>query len=153
MVAAASEVRELLAHYELESFLKTTGGKGLHVVVPLSPRRHDWETAKAFTRQIAEELVARAPERYVATMSKAARRGKIFVDYLRNDHGATAIAAYSTRARTGAPVSVPLTWEELSPSLRSDHFHVGNLPSRLASLRRDPWQDIDRVRQALPKRL
>jgi bifunctional non-homologous end joining protein LigD len=149
VIDAAAEVRELLEAHELVSFLKTTGGKGLHLVVPLAPRRHDWTFAKAFCKSLAEELVTRAPERYTANMSKAARRGKIFVDYLRNDRGATAIAAYSTRAKPGATVSVPLAWEELAAGIRSDQFSVANVPARLASLRRDPWKGIEQVKQTL----
>ena len=95
-------MRLLLEQLDLTSFLKTTGGKGLHIVVPIR-RRTSWHDAKAFCRAVADFLVAAAPDRYIATMSKAARKGKIFVDYLRNDRGATAIAPYSTRARPGAP--------------------------------------------------
>jgi bifunctional non-homologous end joining protein LigD len=149
VIDAAIEVRELLDEHSLVSFLKTTGGKGLHVVVPLAPRRHDWGFAKAFCKRLADDLVARAPDRYTANMSKAARRGKIFVDYLRNDRGATAIAPYSTRAKPGATVSVPLAWEELGDGVRSDQFTVANLPARLASLRRDPWKGIAQVWQTL----
>ena len=84
-------------------------------------------------------------------MSKAARKGKIFVDYLRNDRGATAIAPYSTRARPGAPVSTPLAWDELSPAIKSNHFHTGNVLGRLESLRRDPWEGYFAIKQTLPK--
>jgi bifunctional non-homologous end joining protein LigD len=83
-------------------------------------------------------------------MAKAARHGKIFVDYLRNDRGATAVAAYSTRARPGAPVSTPLAWDELTKAIRSDHFNVANLPARLKSLKRDPWAKIGSVKQGIP---
>lgn len=151
VIDAAIAVRKRLEQLDLKSFLKTTGGKGLHVVVPLAPRRHDWQQAKAFCKRLADEFAARHPDLYIATMSKAARRGKIFIDYLRNDHGSTAIAAYSTRARPGAPVSVPLAWGELSEAIRSDHFHVASVPARLASLRRDPWHDIGSTRQTLPR--
>ena len=150
VVEAARFVRDLLEKHGLESFVKTTGGKGLHVVVPLAPRRHEWDAAKKFCRHVAEQMVASAPSQYIATMSKAARKGKIFVDYLRNDRGATAIAPYSTRAKPGAPVSVPITWDELSPALRSDHFHVGNLPGRLKSLHSDPWEGFFEVKQTIP---
>ena len=93
-----------------------------------------------------------SPNRYVATMSKRARAGKIFVDYLRNGRGATAVAPYSTRARSGAPVSTPLAWSELSASMRPDHFTVSNLPTRLAHLKSDPWADLPELDQKLPLR-
>jgi bifunctional non-homologous end joining protein LigD len=108
--------------------------------------------AKDFCRRVAEQLAAASPGEYVATMSKAARKGKIFVDYLRNDRGATAVAPFSTRARPGAPVSTPLAWDELSPAIRSDHFNTGNLVARLESLRSDPWKGYFDVKQTLPKK-
>ena len=148
VVAAAEEVRLLLAELGLISFVKTTGGKGLHIVVPIQ-RRISWGEAKAFCRAVADFLVAAAPDRYIATMSKAARKGKIFVDYLRNDRGATAIAPYSTRARAGATVSVPIGWEELSGRLKSDHFTIRNLPQRLSRLKNDPWAEIFDVKQSI----
>lgn len=148
MVTAAREVRLVLEDLGLVSFLKTTGGEGLHLVVPIQ-RRTSWDDAKAFCRSVAETIVAAAPDRYVATMSKAARRGKIFIDYLRNGRGATAIAPYSTRARDGATVSVPIAWEELSNRLTSDHFHVRNVPTRLAKLKQDPWSEISTTRQSI----
>lgn len=148
VVAAAKEVRLLLESLELTTFIKTTGGKGLHIVVPIQ-RRTTWEDAKAFCRAVADFLVAHAPDRYIAKMSKAARKGKIFVDYLRNDQGATAIAPYSTRNRPGAPVSVPITWDELSPRLKSNHFNVKNLSSRLAKLKNDPWAEMSKTRQSI----
>ncbi len=98
VVAAAKEIRTLLADFDLKSFVKTTGGKGLHLVVPIQPRA-DWDLAKAFCKAVADAAVRAAPERYVATMSKAARKGKIFIDYLRNARGATSVAPYSTRNR------------------------------------------------------
>lgn len=148
VVAAAKEVRLLLENLELVSFVKTTGGKGLHVVVPIRPRP-DWADAKAFCRAVADFMVAAAPDRYIAKMSKAARKGKIFVDYLRNDRGATAIAPYSTRARPGATVSVPIAWEELTSRMRSDHFTIHNLPARLKRLKKDPWADMPGTKQLI----
>jgi bifunctional non-homologous end joining protein LigD len=148
VIVAAREVKLLLEELGLTSFVKTTGGKGLHVVIPIR-RTLLWPEAKAFCRSVADLMVAAAPDRYIATMSKAKRKGKIFVDYLRNDRGATAIAPYSTRARDGAPVSVPLTWDELSDQITSDHFTIANLPERLSKLRKDPWADIFKVRQAI----
>jgi len=148
VVTAAFEVRLLLEELDLTSFVKTTGGKGLHIVVPIR-RRTSWSDAKAFCRNVADFLVAAAPDRYIAKMSKAARKGKIFVDYLRNDRGATAIAPYSTRARPGAPVSVPITWEELSDKMTSNYFNVQNLPARLSRLKRDPWAAMHKTEQSI----
>jgi bifunctional non-homologous end joining protein LigD len=132
----------------LRSFLKTTGGKGLHVIVPIE-RRHGWEDVKGFAQAVAQHMARNVPERFTANPLKQKRKGKIFVDYLRNGRGATAIVAYSTRARPGAPVAVPLAWEELSPSLRSDHFNVDNVLERLRRQRRDPWKGYGSVRQSL----
>ena len=148
---AARAIRDLLGDLGLESFVKTTGGKGLHIVVPLAPRRADWGDAKRFCKHVAGLLADQTPPLYTINMAKAARKGKIFVDYLRNDRGATAVAAYSTRARRGAPVSTPLAWDELSDAIRSDHFNVANLPARLASLQRDPWAKINEIRQQIPQ--
>ena len=92
-----------------------------------------------------------SPSKYTATISKRARGGKIYLDYLRNGRGATAVAAYSTRARAGAPVSTPLAWDELSPAIRPSHFTVANLPTRLRHLGSDPWDDINSVKQSLPR--
>ena len=151
VVAAAREVRMVLEdHFELRTFLKTTGGKGLHLVVPIQART-PWDQAKAFCKGIADLIVRAAPDRYIATMSKKARQGKIFIDYLRNGRGATAIAPYSTRAKPGAPVSVPISWEELSPRLRSDQFTVTNHFERLDKLSVDPWEGIAAVKQSLTK--
>lgn len=149
VVAAAVAVRDRLADIGLKSFVKTSGGKGLHVVLPIAPSV-DWETAKDFTRSIAQAMAKAEPERYVATMAKQAREGRIFVDFFRNARGATAVAPYSTRALADATVSTPLDWSELSDTLRADHFHIGNLRRRLDILKDDPWADIFTVRQRLP---
>ena len=106
-----------------------------------------WDEVKTFSKALADHLVRQIPERFLATMSKQKRRGKIYVDYLRNARGATAVAAYSTRARPGAPVSVPLAWDELSVDMRSDHFTISNVQDRLRRLRKDPWKDYSRTRQ------
>jgi len=150
VVGAAGHCRDRLAELGLESFLRTSGGKGLHVVVPLA-RRGDWEQLKTFAKAFADDMVGRAPDRYIATMSKAKRRGKIFVDYLRNQRGATAIATFSTRARPGAPVATPLAWSELSDKLRPNQFTVANLPARLAKQKTDPWADFFSVRQSITR--
>jgi bifunctional non-homologous end joining protein LigD len=149
VIGAALEVRQRLTDLGLESFVKTTGGKGLHVVLPIEPRG-GWEEAKDFTRSVAEAMAKDSPRRYVATMSKSARHGRVFVDYFRNGRGATAVGAYSTRAFPHATVSTPLSWDELSEQLRSDHFRTDNLVQRLDVLRQDPWREMFDVKQRLP---
>ncbi len=152
VVEAAQLMRVLLEELGLVCFVKTTGGKGLHVVAPLQ-RVHGWNEVKAFAKAVATHMVRTIPGRFTANMSKRARTGKIYLDYLRNARGATAIAAYSTRAKPGAPVSVPLAWDELSPDLRSDHFTVSNVPERLRALSADPWKEYARVTQRLTERM
>ena len=149
LIDAAVEVRERLECDGLKSFAKTSGGKGLHVVAPLHPDA-DWDAAKAYARGIAEAMAKDEPQRYTSVVSKAAREQKIFVDYLRNGRGATAVAPYSTRARAGAPVSTPLAWEELGPKLRGDSFNVGNIRNRLSRLSADPWASFFKLAQSLP---
>jgi len=134
----------------LQSFVKTSGGKGLHIVVPIQPEA-GWDEFKAFAKAIAGTMAKERPDRYTATVAKRARSTRIFVDYLRNDRGATAVAAYSPRALPRASVSTPLSWDELAPGLRSDHFTVGNVLHRLSSLKRDPWEGFFKIRQRLPR--
>jgi bifunctional non-homologous end joining protein LigD len=148
IIDAAREVRQRLADLKLTSFVKNTGGKGLHVVLPIRPA--PWEEAKAFCRRIAEQMTADNPKRFTATIKKAARGNRIFVDYLRNSREATAIAPYSTRARPGATVAVPLSWDELGKQKAPNAFSVLNLPKRLSRMRSDPWAAMGRLRQALP---
>jgi len=148
VIEGALALKKLLDELELKSFLKTTGGKGLHVVVPVAPRL-PWAEAKEFTKLVTEHLVAAAPERYTATLSKRARHGKIFIDYLRNGRGATAVGAYSTRARAGATISTPISWQELESGMRSDAFNIRTLPGRLASQRSDPWKDFLSTKQSI----
>jgi bifunctional non-homologous end joining protein LigD len=148
VVESARQIHDFLQELGLESFVKTTGGKGLHLVVPIE-RRHQWDEAKSFCKLVANTIVAVAPELYTANLAKAARTDRIFIDYLRNARGATAIVPYSTRARPGATVSVPLSWTELTPEITSDQFNFVNVQSRLKALRRDPWADIKNVRQNL----
>jgi bifunctional non-homologous end joining protein LigD len=149
VVAAARDVRAMLDSIKLTSFLKTTGGKGLHLVVPIV-RRYDWQEVKAFAKRAAEKLAKEKPERYLIRMSKAERRGRILIDYLRNDPTSTAIAPYSTRSREGAPVATPLAWEELNDKLDPKAFNERTVPSRLKTLREDPWKDIGSLKQLLP---
>jgi bifunctional non-homologous end joining protein LigD len=148
VVAAARDVRDRLAAIDLQSFVKLTGGKGLHVVLPIDGA--DWATTKGFAQAIALAMTADDPKRYVAKMTKSLRTGKIFVDYLRNSLEQTSVAAYSTRARAGAPVSAPVTWEELGRTKGGNQYTVLNLGKRLAGLKADPWAEIGRVKQKLP---
>ncbi|RAI33350.1 DNA ligase D [Rhodoplanes elegans] len=148
VVAGAKEVRDRLADLKLESFVKTSGGKGLHIVVPHAGA--DWTTAKEFSKQIALAMTADSPQKYLAKMTKSARVGKIFVDYLRNGRGATAVAAYSPRARPGAPVSTPVAWSEVTAKLSPARWTVLNLMDRLKRLKADPWAEIGKVKQTLP---
>jgi len=145
---AALIVKTLLENIGLAPFLKTTGGKGLHVVAPIEPGV-GWEHVKGFTKAVAEFLERTFPARFTSKLLKISRRGKIFIDYLRNSEGATAVAAYSTRARANAPVSTPVAWSELSRDLRLDHFNIGNVPKRLAKAKADPWRDIAEAAVAL----
>jgi len=141
VVDGARAARLRFEHLGLESFVKTTGGKGLHVVVPLA-RRQGWKEMKAFTRAVAADLARRLPDAFTINPAKAARRGRIYLDYLRNSRGATAVAAYSSRARPGAPVSVPLAWREVGPRLRPTTLTVRTVSERLARLRADPWERL-----------
>jgi bifunctional non-homologous end joining protein LigD len=148
---AARLVRARLDAHGLTSFVKTTGGKGLHVVAPIAPGP-DWDACLAFAHQVTEALVAETPRAFVATMAKVARKGKIFIDYLRNQRGATSVAAYSTRARPGAPVSTPITWDELDSISAGDHFTIETVQRRLARRSGDPWEGYGAAtRQHLPR--
>ncbi|SHF56064.1 bifunctional non-homologous end joining protein LigD [Kaistia soli DSM 19436] len=141
VIEAAADVRARFEAAGLAAFVKTSGGKGLHVVAPLKPKA-DWPAAKAFTKAMAEAMAGDAPDRYVATIAKAKRGGKILIDYLRNQRGQTAVAAYSTRARPGAAVSMPLSWDELGPDIGPAHFTVANAPGHIAARGSDPWADL-----------
>ena len=146
VVAAARTVRSLLATLDLESFVKTTGGKGLHVVVPLAPR-HDWQACLELSRAAAEALTRHDPELFTTTFAKRGRERQILVDYMRNNRTNTSIGAFSTRAREGAPVSMPVTWTELTPKLDPASFTVLTAPARLARQRKDPWAEYFRLKQ------
>src|SRR5580698_3436769 len=138
VIAAAEEVRGRLKSAGLGAFVKTSGGKGLHVVAPVKPKA-EWPAAKAFAKLMADAMAADSPERFVSTIPKARRHGKILVDYLRNQRGMTAVSAYSNRARPGASVSMPLAWEELTDAFSSDHFRLSNAVRRLKNIKNDPW--------------
>jgi bifunctional non-homologous end joining protein LigD len=146
---AAAEVRGTLESAGLKSFVMATGGKGLHVICPIEPRA-EWPEVKAFTRGLAEALAATHPDRFTTNIRKAARKGRIFIDYLRNDRMATAICPYSTRNRPGGPIAAPLDWNDLE-TLKSAH-PIGLMDTAAVDrlLARDPWADYFEVRQALP---
>jgi bifunctional non-homologous end joining protein LigD len=148
---AAVETRDFLADLGLKSFLKSTGGKGLHVVAPITARA-GWDEVKEFCKAVADALVTARGDRYTANMSKRARKGKIFVDYLRNQRGGSAIVNFSTRAREGAPVACPLRWDELSGLKSPSPYTVKTLPQRLASLKDDPWEGFFKTRQSITKK-
>jgi bifunctional non-homologous end joining protein LigD len=148
VVEGARRLRDRLRDLGLASWVKTTGGKGLHVVVPVSPR-HAGDVVEAFARAVAEALAHDAPGTYALEASKARRKGKIFLDTMRNGRGATAVAPYSPRAREGAPVATPITWDELSSSLDPAAFTVATVPERLSRQRHDPWEDLGTKHQAL----
>jgi bifunctional non-homologous end joining protein LigD len=151
VVEAAVDLRDELAKMKLTTFVKTTGGKGLHVVVPLTPK-DDWEVVTAFATAVAEGMVTRSPDSFVATMSKARRTGKIFVDHFRNARGATAILPYSPRMRAGIPVAMPVSWKEL-PSVDPRAFDVLTVPELLREQRTDPWAALLETKQTIPRDL
>ena len=145
---ACEITRALLERLELVWFLKTTGGKGIHFVVPIAPR-YAWDEVKAFARGLALALARTEPSIFIATMSMAKRTGRVFVDYLRNAESATAVAAYSLRARAGLPVSMPIAWSALREDVRGAYFNARNVPGILARRRTDPWGDYGTVRQRI----
>lgn len=145
---AALEVRRQLGELGLTSFVKTTGGKGLHVCAPIR-RTISWDDFKAFAKAVADQMVATDPKLYTTNMSKAARKHRIFVDYLRNGRGATFITPYSPRARASAPVATPITWDELAHGIDPATFTTKTVPARLAKQTKDPWLGIDDVDQAI----
>jgi bifunctional non-homologous end joining protein LigD len=139
LVEAARGLRAVLGGLGLESFVKTTGGRGLHVVTPLVPERN-WRECLAFSRALAAAIARRNPRDFTVAYAKAGRERKILLDYLRNNRTNTSVAAFSVRAREGAPISVPISWDELSPGLRPDRFTMRTVPRRLQRLRVDPWE-------------
>jgi bifunctional non-homologous end joining protein LigD len=150
IIDAAEETKRRLNDSGLAAFVKTSGGKGLHVVSPLAPKA-EWPAVKAFTKAIADAMASDHPDRFTSTITKSKRHGKILVDYLRNQRNATAVAAYSTRARPGAAVSAPVAWEELGDKIGPAYFTVENMPPRLAALRSDPWDDFRAAAAPLEK--
>ena len=148
IIAAAKEVRRMLASIGLKTWIKTTGGRGLHVVMPLVPDA-DWSECLEFAHAIANLMVEQNPERYTIDFRKAGREDKILIDYLRNNRTNTSICAFAVRARGGAPVSMPVEWADLKPSLKPDRFTVSSVRAYLARRRADPWRDYSRVKQRL----
>ncbi|HEV7247024.1 MAG TPA: DNA ligase D [Shinella sp.] len=148
IIKAAEETRKRLEAAGLNAFVKTSGGKGLHVVAPLKPSAQ-WPAVKAFCKGIADAMAKDSPENYVSTITKSKRGGKILIDYLRNQRGMTAVAPYSTRARPGAAVSMPLAWKELSPDIGPAYFTVENTPTRLQALDADPWAEFKAAAEPL----
>jgi bifunctional non-homologous end joining protein LigD len=147
LTEAAFLLRDRLESLGLKSFLKTTGGKGFHIVTP-PDRRHSWDDVKEFSRAVAKEMVKNDPKRYIATMSKAKRKGRIFIDCLRNSRGATFVIPYGTRARPHAPVSAPLRWDELKKDTDPAGWTIANIEARLDSVD-DPWAEYSSTRQSI----
>ena len=150
VIEAAQTMRERLDDLGLVSFCKTTGGKGLHVVTPLTVTRSDkltWKDAKAFAKEVCRRLADDEPDRYLITMAKAQRNGKIFLDYLRNDRMATAVAPLSPRARPLATVSMPLTWTQVRAGLDPKRFTLRTVPRLLKSMK--AWRDYDEGARSL----
>ncbi len=145
---AAQDLRDVLSAAELQSFPLLTGGKGIHVVAPLE-RRQDWSILKRFAAALARTLSANEPDRFIAKATKAGRKGRIFIDWMRNERGATAIAPYSPRARKGAPVATPVSWRELSRVESADKYTLDTIVQRVKRLKGDPWDGYDAIRQSI----
>ncbi|HEY3540518.1 MAG TPA: DNA ligase D [Trinickia sp.] len=152
MIEAALLTRSLLQELGLDSWCKTSGGKGLHVVVPLA-KQAGWDDVKAFAQAAAQHMAATLPDRFSAKMGAQNRRGRIFVDYLRNNRGSSTVVAFSPRARAGMGVSVPLAWEEVEQTTGGAQWTVTNLHERLDTLRADPWADYAKARQRITREM
>ena len=148
MVEATQLTQTMLDELGLKSFLKTSGGKGMHVVVPIT-RKLGWDDVKAFSRAIVEHMAKLMPERFTAVSGPKNRVGRIFIDYLRNGLGATTACAYAARAREGLPVSVPVSREEVAQIKGGDHWNIGNVLERVAQMDEDPWADFFATRQSI----
>jgi bifunctional non-homologous end joining protein LigD len=150
VIEGAKDLTERLEALELETWLKTSGGKGVHVVIPIA-RRSSWDDVAAFTRAVAYGMASDSPTKYIAKASKTARKGLIFVDWMRNTRGATAVAAWSTRARPGAPISVPVDWSAIDRLKSGDQFRFANIHEVVQKRGRDPWADLSKSRQRLTR--
>ena len=146
--AAATDIRDTLDALGLKSYPLVSGGKGVHVIAPLTPRA-EWPEVKAFCKAVAQLLAKHQPDRFVATMSKAKRKGKLFIDYLRNERGSTAIAPWSSRSREGAPAAVPVTWQELADVTAANQFSLAIAAERAKAS--DPWSDYFERDQSITK--
>jgi bifunctional non-homologous end joining protein LigD len=149
VVKAAKAMKDRLLHHQLSSFVKTTGGKGLHVVVPIQPK-YDWNVIKNFARVFVMSMEKLNPQHYITTMTKSKRTGKIFLDYLRNQRSASSIAVYSTRAYPHAPISTPLDWDELTHDKRDTDFSIHTIFRRIEQQKMDPWYLFLKSHQVLP---
>lgn len=148
VISTAYFIRDRLEKLQLRSFVKTTGGKGLHIVIPLKSQK-SWSEIKGFAKQFAQSMVEENPTLFTTNPLKAKRKNKIFIDYLRNSRGALFVAAYSTRAKTGAPISTPLEWDELKNLKSADQYTVANIRKRILQLKTDPWKGFFECRQSL----
>jgi bifunctional non-homologous end joining protein LigD len=148
VLAAAKDVRGLLTAIKLKAWVKTTGGRGLHIVLPIVPD-HDWSECLEFARAIATLMVEQHPDRYTTDFRKAGRDDKILIDYLRNNRTNTSICAFSVRAREGAPVSMPVDWADLKSSLKPERFSLQSAAAYLARRRVDPWREYWKSTQQL----
>jgi bifunctional non-homologous end joining protein LigD len=148
MLEAAELVKVVLDEIGLRSFPKTSGGKGLHVVVPLT-RRQEWSETKAFAHAVAKHMARVVPQRFSAVLGLKNRVGKIFIDYLRNSRGASTVAVFSVRARSGMGVSMPVSWDELGAVRRGDEWTMSKAVERQRSLKADPWMGYWQARQGI----
>jgi bifunctional non-homologous end joining protein LigD len=148
VIAGARKMRAILAKLRLTAWIKTTGGRGLHLVLPIVPD-HDWSDCLEFARALATLMVEQEPDKYTVDFRKIGREDKILIDYLRNNRTNTSICAFAVRAREGAPVSMPIDWADLKPSLNPARFTMTSAPAYLAKRRADPWRDYWRSKQRL----
>lgn len=149
VIMGAELVNKELKKINLISFVKTTGGKGLHIVIPILAQ-NSWDQIKIFTETFSRFMAEKYPELFTATMSKSKRKGKIYLDYLRNTKGATSVAPYSTRAKEGCPISTPIAWSELKKTQSSQQFTLLNILDRLNKIKKDPWDKFFQIKQNLP---
>jgi bifunctional non-homologous end joining protein LigD len=150
IVECAKIIRAGLEALDLKCFVKTSGKSGLHIFSPITPK-HTWAVVKKFSLMMAKQIEKIAPEQYTSTVSKKKRQGKIYVDYLRNERGATCVAPHSTRATSNASVSVPVSWDELNTLKSADHYTVLNIGRRFSQLKKDPWHDYHKIKQSIPR--